>query len=40
MVDNNTILVIFDCSNEVGVFANLTNAYCLVALGAAENFYR
>lgn len=26
-------------SNEVGVFAKLTNAYCLVALGAAENFY-
>lgn len=26
-------------SNEVGVFANLTNAYCLVAQGAAENFF-
>eukprot|EP00887_Chlorella_sp_A99_P001457 scaffold8.g1457.t1 len=29
----------FENSNEVGVFANLTNAYCIVALGAAENFY-
>jgi hypothetical protein len=28
------------CSNDVGVFANLTNAYCIVALGASENFYR
>ena len=26
-------------SNEIGVFATLTNAYCVVALGAAENFY-
>lgn len=30
----------FENSNEVGVFSNLTNAYCIVALGAAENFYR
>lgn len=30
----------FENSNDVGVFANLTNSYCLVALGAAENFYR
>jgi len=30
----------FENSNDVGVFANLTNAYCLVALGASENFYR
>mmetsp|Transcript_16423 Transcript_16423/g.38975 ORF Transcript_16423/g.38975 Transcript_16423/m.38975 type:complete len:246 (-) Transcript_16423:204-941(-) len=29
----------FENSNDVGVFANLTNAYCLVALGASENFY-
>ena len=28
----------FENSNEVGVFANLTNAYCLVAIGASENF--
>lgn len=25
--------------NSVGVFANLTNAYALVAVGASENFY-
>ena len=30
----------FENSNEVGVFAKLTNAYCITALGAAENFYR
>lgn len=30
----------FENSNEVGVFAKLTNAYCLVAQGASENFYR
>jgi translation initiation factor 6 len=29
----------FENSNDVGVFANLTNAYCIVALGGAENFY-
>merc|ERR1712169_136939 len=29
----------FENSNEVGVFANLTNSYCLVAIGASENFY-
>jgi len=34
------ILTPFLRSNEVGVFANLTNAYCLVAQGAAENFFR
>lgn len=28
----------FENSNEVGVFAKLTNAYCLVGLGGAENF--
>lgn len=33
------ILVQFENSNEVGVFANLTNSYCLVAIGASENFY-
>ena len=30
----------FENSNEIGVFAKLTSAYCLVALGGAENFYR
>lgn len=29
----------FENSNEVGVFAKLTNSYCLVALGGSENFY-
>ena len=29
----------FENSNEVGVFAKLTNAYAIVALGGAENFY-
>ena len=30
----------FENSNEVGVFAKLTNKYCLVGIGANENFYR
>eukprot|EP00270_Netrium_digitus_P019171 TRINITY_DN750_c0_g1_i1.p1 TRINITY_DN750_c0_g1~~TRINITY_DN750_c0_g1_i1.p1 ORF type:complete len:245 (-),score=51.93 TRINITY_DN750_c0_g1_i1:580-1314(-) len=29
----------FENSSEVGVFARLTNAYCLTAVGASENFY-
>lgn len=29
----------FENSNDVGVFAKLTNAYCLVAQGGSENFY-
>lgn len=29
----------FENSNDVGVFALLTNAYALTALGAAENFH-
>lgn len=29
----------FENSSEVGVFARLTNAYCLVAIGGSENFY-
>lgn len=29
----------FENSNEVGVFAKLTNAYCLVAPGGSQNFY-
>lgn len=29
----------FENSNDVGVFVKLTNAYCIVALGGAENFY-
>lgn len=29
----------FENSNEVGVFAKLTNKYCLVSSGGSENFY-
>lgn len=29
----------FENSNEIGVFAKLTNKYCLVASGGSENFY-
>lgn len=29
----------YEGSNDVGVFATLTNSYCLTALGAAENFH-
>jgi len=29
----------FEGKNDLGVFSKLTNAYCLVAIGASENFY-
>mmetsp|Transcript_4284 Transcript_4284/g.4795 ORF Transcript_4284/g.4795 Transcript_4284/m.4795 type:complete len:246 (-) Transcript_4284:742-1479(-) len=29
----------FESSNEVGVFAQLTSAYCLIGQGASENFF-
>lgn len=29
----------FESSNDIGVFARLTNAYCLVGVGGAENFF-
>jgi len=29
----------FESSSEVGVFARLTNSYCLTAMGGSENFY-
>lgn len=29
----------FENNNEVGVFAKLTNSYCLVATGGSQNFY-
>ena len=29
----------FESSSEVGVYAKLTNKYCLVASGGSENFY-
>lgn len=29
----------FENSNEIGVFSNVTNSYCLVCVGGSENFY-
>lgn len=29
----------FEKNNEIGVFAKLTNSYCLVGIGGSENFY-
>jgi translation initiation factor 6 len=29
----------FENSNEIGVWANLTNSYCLTGVGSSENFY-
>jgi translation initiation factor 6 (eIF-6) len=29
----------FENSDEIGVFASLTNSYCLVGIGASESFY-
>lgn len=29
----------FENVNDIGVFAKLTNAYCMVAMGGSENFY-
>ena len=29
----------YEHSNDVGVFAQLTNSYCLTALGSSQNFY-
>jgi len=29
----------FENSNEIGVFAALTNSYCLTGIGGSENFY-
>lgn len=30
----------FEGNNEVGVFAKLTNSFCLVGIGGSANFYR
>ena len=30
----------FENNNDIGVFAKLTSAYCLVPIGGSENFYR
>mmetsp|Transcript_12968 Transcript_12968/g.52208 ORF Transcript_12968/g.52208 Transcript_12968/m.52208 type:complete len:134 (-) Transcript_12968:867-1268(-) len=29
----------YENSNDIGVFAKLTNSYCLTAMGGSENFY-
>mmetsp|Transcript_1746 Transcript_1746/g.3691 ORF Transcript_1746/g.3691 Transcript_1746/m.3691 type:complete len:246 (+) Transcript_1746:40-777(+) len=29
----------FENNNDIGVFARLTNSYCLVGIGGSENFY-
>ena len=34
-----SVRVQFENNNEIGVFARLTNKYCLVAIGGSENFY-
>ncbi|CAD2214176.1 translation initiation factor 6 [Angomonas deanei] len=34
-----TLRTRFESSDDIGVFAYLTNAYCLVAAGASQNFY-
>jgi translation initiation factor 6 len=33
------VRVSFENSSEIGVFARLTNSYCLVAIGGSANFY-
>ncbi|WAR11652.1 IF6-like protein [Mya arenaria] len=33
------VRVQFEGNNEIGVFAKLTNTYCLTAIGGSENFY-
>lgn len=30
----------FENSSDIGVFAKLTNTYCLTAIGGSEAFYR
>lgn len=34
-----TLRTRYESSDDIGVFAKLTNAYCLVASGASQNFY-
>lgn len=34
-----TLRTRFESSDDIGVFSKLTNAYCLVAAGASQNFY-
>lgn len=30
----------YENSNEIGVYSQLANNYCMVGTGASENFYR
>jgi translation initiation factor 6 len=34
------VRAMYESSSDIGVFSKLTNTYCLVGIGAAENFYR
>lgn len=29
----------YENSNEIGVYAKLTNTYCMVGIGGSQNFY-
>lgn len=33
------VRALYESSSDIGVFARLTNTYCLVGIGASENFY-
>jgi len=33
------VRALFESSSDIGCFAKLTNSYCLVGIGASENFY-
>jgi len=33
------VRALFESSSDIGVFGRLTNSYCLVGIGASENFY-
>jgi len=33
------VRAMYESSSDIGVFARLTNSYCLVGIGASENFY-
>ena len=33
------VRALFESSSDIGCFARLTNSYCLVGIGASENFY-
>jgi translation initiation factor 6 (eIF-6) len=34
------VRALYESSSDIGCFARLTNSYCLVGIGASENFYR